>query len=133
MKKLLLVIPLALMLGACSTLQNIGTAISVGTASIANPVTKTRLNQIESTLSLVFAGLDTWRSSCAQGLIPAVCRTQIAEVQVYTRQIPHYLAQLRVCVKNNDQINAITAVNSLTALISDIKSQASASGVTVGG
>jgi hypothetical protein len=133
MRKLLLTLPLLLTLGACSTLQNIGTAISVGTASIANPVTKTRLNQMESTLTLVFAGLNTWRTSCVQGLIPSSCRQQITAVQVYTRQIPPYLAQLRTFVKSGDQINAVSAFNNLTTLVDTIKSQAAAGGQTIGG
>jgi hypothetical protein len=122
-----------LSLGACSTLQNIGAAISAGTASIANPVTPTRLNQMESTLTLVFAGLNTWRTSCAQGLIPVNCKVQIAAVQVYTRQIPPYLAQLRAFVKSGDQINAVSIFNQLTALVGTIKDHAAASGQTVGG
>lgn len=133
MKRILLASLLALSLGACGTLQNVGTAISVGTSSITNPVTPTRLNQMESAVTLVFAGLNTWRSSCVQGLIPPACKQQITDVQLYTKQIPPYLTQLRLFVKNNDQINAISAFNALTALISTIKSQAAAGGATVGG
>ena len=133
MKKLLLILPLLLTLGACSTLQNIGTALSLGTSSIADPVTPTKLNQIESTITLVFAGLNTWKSSCAQGLIPAGCKVQIASVQVYTRQIPPYLTQLRAFVKSGDQINATSVFNNLMTLVTTIKSTAAGSGVTVGG
>jgi hypothetical protein len=133
MKKLLLVLPLLLTLGACSTLQNIGTALSLGTTSIVDPVTPTRLNQIESTVTLVFAGLNTWKASCAQGLIPPACKVQIASVQVYTRQIPPYLAQLRAFVKSGDQVNAVSVFNNLSALLTSIKSTAAGSGIVVGG
>ena len=133
MKKLLVALPLLILLGGCSTLQNIGAAISVGTTSIADPVTPTRLNQLESAVTLVFAGLNTWKSSCAQGLIPAGCKVQLASVQVYTRQIPPYLTQLRAFVKSGDQINATSVFNNLMTLVTTIKSTAAGSGVTVGG
>lgn len=132
MRRIFIVAALALSLAGCSTLQNIQTAFQVGTASIANPVTKDRLNQMESAITLVFAGLKAWKSSCQQGLIPENCRQQIAAVQVYTRQLPPYLAQLRSFVKNNDQVNAGVVFNNIMALVATVKSQAAASGVVIG-
>jgi hypothetical protein len=132
MRKILLAATLAFPLAGCATLDTIQTAVQIGTASVANPVTPTRLNQVESTMTLVFAGLKAWKSSCRQGLIPADCRGQIAAVQVYTRRIPPYLAQLRSFVKNNDQVNAIAVFNSLTGLVATVRSQAAAAGVSIG-
>lgn len=131
MRKILLVSMLALSLGGCAELKNIGTAISLGTTSITNPVTPTRLNQMESAITVVFAGLQAWKQSCVQGLIPASCKQQIAAVQVYTRQIPPYLTQLRAFVKTNDQVNAIAVFNQIVDLANTIKSQAAAGGVTI--
>jgi hypothetical protein len=131
MKKFI-VIAFALSLSGCASLQNIETAVQLGTASIANPITKTRLDQIESTATIVFAGLRAWKTSCQQGLIPVTCRDQIYQVQVFTRQVPIYLTQLRKFVKNNDQVNAIVVYNNLSGLIGSIKSQAAANGVNVG-
>ncbi len=138
MRKLLLTSLLSFSLAGCATpfgqrLEAIGSAISVGTASVANPVTPTRLNQMESAVTLVFAGLNTWRTACVRGTIPVSCKAQITGVQVYTRQIPPYLTQLRVFVKSNDQINAVSAFDSLAGLLTTIKSQAAASGVVIGG
>lgn len=132
MKKLFLAAVLSLSLAGCVTFQDIQTAFQLGTASITNPVTKTRLNEMESAITIVFAGLKAWKSSCAQGLIPASCRVQIAQVQVYTRQIPPYLTQLRNFVKNNDQVNATVVFNQITSLIGTVKSQAAAAGANVG-
>jgi hypothetical protein len=87
---------------------------------------------MESALTIVFAGLDAWKKSCIQGLIPPVCKQQINSVQVYTRQIPPYLAQLRVFVKANDQVNATVVFNNLTSLIGIVKTQAAAGGANVG-
>lgn len=132
MRKIIIALTLSLSLAGCASLQNIETAIQLGTASVANPVTKTRLNQMESAITLVFAGLGAWKISCHDGLIPPVCRQQIAAVQVYTRQVPPYLAQLRTFVKRDDQINATVVFNNLTALIGTVKEQAAASGQRIG-
>lgn len=131
MKKIILAATLALSLGACSTLQNIGTAISVGTASIANPVTPTRLNQMESALILVAAGLNGWKDTCVKGLIPPVCKDQIAQVQVYTVQVKPALIRLRAFVHNNDQINAVSVFNDLVGIINEVKTRAAAGGVAI--
>lgn len=128
MKKLLIVPLLCLSLAGCASLQAIGTAFQLGTASVVNPVTKDRLFEIETTISLVFSGLNAWKKTCVQGLINATCNDQIAAVQVYTRQIPPYLRQLRVFVKTNDQVNASVVFNTLTTLVTTVRSQAVQSG-----
>lgn len=132
MRKIILAITLTLSLAGCATFKNIETAVQLGTASIANPVTPTRLNQMESATILVFAGLNAWKTSCAKGLIPSSCKDQIFTVQVYTRQIPPYLARLRAFVKNNDQVNAVIVFNQIIDTISAVKAQAAASGQTIG-
>lgn len=124
MKKFLAVALVALSLGGCAQLQAIQSAIQIGTATVANPVTKDRLYQMENAVQLIFVGLNTWKTSCKQGLILDTCKAQIAQVQVYTRQIPPYLAQLRSFVKSNDQINARVVFNQITSLISTVKTQA---------
>ncbi len=132
MRKIFIALTLALSLGGCASLQNVETTVQLGTASIANPVTKTRLNQIESAATIVFAGLRAWKTSCQKGLIPPVCRDQIFQAQVFTDQVPIYFVQLRKFVKNNDQVNAIVVWNQMVSLIGAIKSQAAANGVVVG-
>lgn len=133
MKSVALALVLAVSLGGCQFFKNVETAFQLGTASVTNPVTKDRLYQIESTAILVFSGLEAWKVSCMQGLIPAVCKDQIAVAQVYTRKIPPYLTQLRVFVKKNDQVNATVLFNEITGLISNIKTQAAQSGQNFGG
>lgn len=131
MKKFLAIVLVTLSLGGCAALKNIQTAIQLGTASIANPVTKDRLNQMEAATTLVFIGLKGWKKSCVDGLIPVSCKDQIASVQVYTRQIPPYLTQLRTFVKTNDQVNATVAWNAVIQIIDTVKSQAATSGVQI--
>ncbi len=81
----------------------------------------------------MFAGLNTWRDTCVRGLIPASCKAQIAAVQVYTRQIPPYLSQLRTFVRTNDQVSAVAIFNNLANLVETIKTQAAAGGAPIGG
>lgn len=133
MRKLLAVCLVTLSLGGCAQLQSLTDIIKIGTASVANPVTKTRLNQMEAALKAVVAGLEVWKTSCVQGVIPPVCKDQIGAVQQYTRMIPPYLTQLRTFVKTNDQVNATVVWNNLASIISTVKSQAAASGIVVGG
>jgi hypothetical protein len=131
MKKVLVLV-LALGLGGCAQLQNLGTAISIGTTSIANPVTTERLYQMENAAIIVFTGLKEWRRLCVAGQINATCKDQIRAVQVYTRQIPPYLVKLRAFVRNNDQVNAIVIFNTLTDIISTVKARAAANNVQIG-
>jgi len=131
LRKISLVLALSLSLGGCAAIQNIQTAVEVGTASIANPVTKDRLNRLENIAILVFTGLNSWRQACINGAIPVSCKAQIDSVQFYTKQIPPYLTQLRAFVKSGDQINAVTVFNNVTALITTVKARASANGVTI--
>ena len=133
MKRLVLILALSTSLAGCATFQKIEKAISIGTASIANPVTPTRLNQMESAITLVFAGLNAWRTSCVQEVIPANCKQQITAVQVYTRQIPLYLTKLRTFVRTNDQVNAVAVFSNLADLVDTIKAQAAAGGAQIGG
>ncbi len=124
---------LSLALGGCQFFKNIEAALQTGdiTASVVNPVTRERLDQLEQVAVLVFTGLNAWKQACISGTLPVTCKQQIASVQVYTRQIPPYLAQLRIFVKTNDQVNAIVLFNNITSLISNIRTQAAASGINI--
>lgn len=132
MRKLIAVCLVAFSLSGCAALQNIQDVISIGTASVTNPVTPERLRQVEAGVSIVFTGLNTWKRSCVQGLINPNCKEQIMAVQVYTRKLPPYLVQLRTFVKNDDVVNASVVFNNITKLISAIKAQAAVSNVQIG-
>lgn len=105
---------LALALSACSgTLGGILNP-QVG---ISNPVTKDMLYEVENGAIVAFAGLKAYKRACINLDIPQSCRDTIRGIQVYTRQIPPYLSQLRRFVRNNDQINAVTVFNILQGLL----------------
>lgn len=133
MRKIVLAGALALGLGGCASLDNLQRAVTLGTISVNNPIDNTRLRQIESAVSLVFTGLNTWKRACVSGLIPDTCKQQIRTVQIYTVQIPPYLKELRAFVRNNDQVNAGVVYNELFSIIDLVKSKAAASGQTLGG
>jgi len=105
---------------------NLPAAPKVGAMIRAEPVTVVRAAII------VFTGLKEWRRLCVAGQINATCKDQIRTVQVYTRQIPPYLVKLRQFVRTNDQVNAIVIFNTLTDLISTVKSQAAANNIQIG-
>lgn len=131
MKRIILILALILPLGGCQLFAKLQAFTDLGTASIANPVTKTRLNQMEKAVTLVFTGLETWKGLCARGQINTDCAAQIGAVQVYTRQITPYLIQLRVFVKKNDQVNAPVVFNNILGLIDEVKTRAAVSGVAI--
>jgi len=130
MKKLLIVPLLCLSLGGCLTLQGIETAYQVGTASIANPITRDRLYTMEQTIKLMFISLNTWKRLCTSGQINADCKQQVRTVQVYTTSVPFYLSELRKFVANNDQVSAISIWNQLSDTIAIAKTKAAAGGAT---
>ncbi len=139
MRKIFLAVALSatVALGGCAQVQefisNAEKVITIGTATVDNPITKKRLDQLELGLTVIFTGLNSWRTACIQNLIPASCDQQINAVQVYTRQLPPYLAQARKFVKNNDQVNARVVWNQMADIITIVKARAAAGGAPING
>jgi ABC-type transporter Mla maintaining outer membrane lipid asymmetry permease subunit MlaE len=122
-------VALSIMLGGCAGgFERLQTAISIGTATVQNPVTRERLAKVESAAVLVFTGLNAWRDLCEAGQLPQSCVQQIRTAQIYTRQIKPYLRQLRTFVKQNDQVNAGVVFNQVVELIGIVRGQAAAGG-----
>jgi uncharacterized protein YceK len=133
MKKLVLALVLALGLTGCASIQGAFQAGQLLTASYTNPVTREMLYNAENALIVAFAGLNAYKKSCLAGAAEANCRGNIARIQVYTRQIPPLLTQLRKFVKANDQVNAVIVYNEVVDLIARFKAVAVEAGVPVGG
>lgn len=134
MKKLLLAAALAfgLSAGGCATIDQLVNAAQVVTKSYTNPVTKNDLYQVESGVRIAFTALQAYKDSCAKGLADTNCKSNVAAVQTYTRQLPPLLVQLRGFVKNNDQVNAITVYNQIAGLVTNFKNAARNVGINVG-
>jgi hypothetical protein len=131
MRKIIIVLALSLSLGGCQFFSKLQTFADLGTASISNPVTRERLQQIEAGAVLVFTGMNAWRDACEAGTINASCRDQIRTAQIYTLQIPPYLKELRGFVRKNDQVNAIVVFNQVVDLIGIVKGEAASHGVII--
>ena len=131
MRKLLLATALALGLAGCSSLGNVGTAISLATKSVTNPVTRTEEVQIEAAIDAAIIVLQGYKTACLQGTADKNCRANIKAIQLYTRQMPPLIAQLRTFVDTNDQINAIVVYNQLTTLYGNFKNSAAQLGYNV--
>lgn len=144
MKKVLL---LALALGISPAMAQSTTALTpttqttisssilsllVGKAPVANPITTTGLYKFETDFDIILTALQTYKKACVAGAADANCKANIAAIQVYTRQIPPYLTQLRGFVKNNDTVNATTVYSQLVTLYTNAKTTAANLGVSLG-
>lgn len=132
MKRYIAIAVLALTLSGCASLGNLGTAISIGTKSIANPVTRTEEVQIEAAIDAAIIVLKGYKQACIQGNADKPCKANIRAIQLYTRQMPPLIAQFRTFVDTNDQINAIVVYNQLTSLYANFKNSAAQLGYNVG-
>lgn len=117
--------------GGCQYFAKLQTFVELGTASVANPVTKERLQKIEAGATLVFAGMNAWRDACEAGQINAGCIEQIRAVQVYTRALEQQVPRLRIFVRKNDQVNASVVFNEISGLISAVRGKAAENGVAI--
>lgn len=133
MRKYFAVILVTLSLGGCAQLQAIGGGLSLVTKSVANPVTANELYQIEASINILANGLVAYRRACLAGNADKNCRSNLLAIQPYTKEVPVYLNQLRVFVKNNDTINAANTYNTLVTLYSNAKDTAVRLGVNLGG
>ena len=130
MRKILAVAMLALALTGCAGMN---TSIFQGgsslTASVTNPVTPRMLYDVENGMTVAVSGLLAYKNACIAKVVPVSCRGVIASLQVYTRKAKPILVSLRSFVRNNDQVNAITAYNSVKDLLSGFQQTAQAAGV----
>lgn len=129
MRKGLIALALAAGLSGCAGVP--GTLFNIATKSVANPVTKDDLYQVENAMTVAFAALEAYKKSCVAGAVGSGCKGIITKIQVYTRQIPPLLTQLRGFVKNNDQVDAATVYDQIETLIANFKAAAAANGVEV--
>lgn len=134
MKKLILAFGLCvpLVLGGCAELDNLKTGVDLATASITNPVTKTKEAQVELAIDAAITALNGYRQACINHTADKNCRSNIVAIQRYTRQMPPLLVQLRGFVDNDQQLNAIAVYNQLVNLYTNFKSSAANLGYNVG-
>lgn len=132
MKRLLLVVAIALTMGGCAQIEKAGNVIAAVTKSYTNPVTRADLDNAEGGVQLIFAGLNTYKRACVQGIADRNCRANVAAIQVYTRKVPPILKELRRAVDSGDQVSAISVYNGLMTIIRDIRNEAYIRDVKIG-
>lgn len=115
---------LAFSLSGCASYKALNT-------NFENPITRQTLYNLENTGVIAFAGLNAYRRSCIQGLIPASCKGVLRRVQEKTRKLPPLLASLRVFVKNNDQVNARLFFASVMTVLTEVKAITTANNIQV--
>lgn len=131
MKKLFLAIVIAFSVAGCAQVQKSLDVISGIVVGVNNPVGKNELYALENSMIVAFAGLNAYKRACIAGAVGSGCRDVIKRLQVHTRKIPPALTRLRAFVKNNDQVNALTAYSEVKAMIDIFKAEATANGVRV--
>jgi len=132
MKRLALVLVVAVGLGGCAQLQAVTQGISLVTKTVTNPVTKEEEAKIELAMDTALQLLLTYRRACIAGNADVNCKANIRMLQPYTRAAVPLLRQLRSFVDNNDQINASVVYNQLTSLYVNLKTAAQSVGINVG-
>ena len=123
----------AAMLPGCASVNALETGVTLATKSIANPITRDDLFQVESGLDVVFKALNLWKKACLAGAAEPSCRAHVVAVQKYTTPLPSLVDQLRGFVKNNDQVNAHVVYDQFTQLYNQAKTVAASFGITLGG
>src|SRR3990167_1030695 len=124
------VLAVALFAGGCAVgIPNPFKVISALTTPINNPITPKMLDNAQNTLKVAIDGLNIYGNLCATKRLVQTCWDVIESIQVYTKQLPPLLANARLFVRNNDQVNARTAYDAVQKLLSDIRRESLANGV----
>ena len=133
MRKLMLIFPVLLLLGGCAGLAEsvIGLPNGILTQSVQNPVSKDTLFRVESGLRVVVAGLQTYKNYCNTRPVGDKCDAVVQQLQAYSRQARPMVAQLRVFVRRNDQVNARVVFTTLKALFAEFQALATREGIPV--
>lgn len=114
--KRILAIVLALGLSAC--------------ASITNPVSRTTLVTSESAYGVVLSTAVAYRKLCADKVIArATCAPVVTKLQDADRKVQIALSNLRMFVKNNPTVDAVSFITAVKAAVDDFQAIAAANGV----
>lgn len=110
-------------LGGCSTLANVtGLPSAVFTATVNNPITKNDLADVERGYQAALGVANVYVELCrSRQIARASCRPVVERIQSYVGQAHSALVALRGFVRNNDTINAATAIAAVRKAISDFQ------------
>lgn len=101
-----------------------------GCASVQNPVTRTSLVTAESGYGVVLSAAVGYRKLCADKVIArATCAPVVLKLQSADRKVQVALTNLRVFVRDNPTIDAISLVTAVKDAVSDFQAIATENGV----
>lgn len=122
MKKILLVLALALSLPACTQLQNLETAVKT-------TITPDNLNTLEAAYGSALSVAVGYRNLCKNKIISKSCWTVIAMLQPYENKAYGSIVALRQFLKNNPTLDASTFISDAKTAIATFKSVQTLNGV----
>lgn len=119
-----LALALALTLGGCATLENIaGLPSGILTSTINNPVGPREMADIERAYQGALGVANVYVELCrSRQIARPTCRPVVVRIQGYVSQAHAALVQLRVFVRNNDTINAMSALAAVRQAIANFQS-----------
>jgi hypothetical protein len=123
---------LALPAGGCATFGDItGIPSSVLTTTINNPVTKNDLADVERAYQAALGVANVYVELCRNRQIArASCRPVVERIQGYVGQAHAALVQLRLFVRNNDTVNALSAIVAARAAIAGFQASSDYQAIT---
>lgn len=132
MRKTIVALALAasISLGGCLTTGDIGSVITglpstVFTTTVNNPVGKRELADIERGYQAALGVANVYVELCrSRQIVRASCRPVVERIQSYVGQAHAALVQLRVFVRNNDTINAMSAIAAVRTAIAGFQNSA---------
>lgn len=128
MRKIFLIIGLAVALGGCS-FETVKNAIAVATSSAVNPVSTTRLSQAVSAYGVTLSGMVAYRDSCNKKLIGRSCRDIVVKLQEADKKAQVAIIEANTFVKNNPTLNASGVIETAISSINAFKQIAITNGV----
>lgn len=114
MRKLALIVLLALSVGACGTINPFQT--------ITNPIVKSNLYEGELVFDASLKTFNKLKGLCATRVLPPACRTYVVKGQGLIRKIYAADKAARDFVKNNPTLDATNIVGAFTGLVSTFNS-----------
>lgn len=124
--RILATLALVCALGGCQTagiLEKItGVPAAVFTTTVNNPITKADLADVERGYQAALGVANVYVELCRSRQIARVsCRPVVERIQSYVGQAHSALVGLRGFVRNNDTVNAATAIAAVRNAISDFQ------------
>lgn len=139
LKRITALVAAAFLLGGCAFFDPAGRSILAGgsslTASIQNPVGLNELAAVEAAYQAALVAAVNYRRFCYSDKIenlPSVCakrREMVLTMQAAQKRVKPALVALRYFVRNNDTVNAISALNYARQAVMDFQATASSYGV----